>query len=292
MTIFQNHERLALHEPLFSKAGDFLFLTVKENDRIAIATTIERLIDTLDAMEPDCDLEPSIGGFLGGGTAHEEREADYTGSWGRDGIADDEPCLGAPERHPDVGWGRENKAVRREHSQDDWATGEPIADDREEECEDEGAQCEDEGAATGDDEYSLGWPLEDNQTLLRGGDGDYEADLSTTDEVDQDRRLQVREGWMAEDGEPDLGFVGIATGWREGEDVQCREADQLGDDQRELDHAESGIADDDALQSQEFLFAGWTGDGSGNQVARGMIRKHRGASLRRAGLAPSSARVG
>ncbi|ESY32748.1 hypothetical protein X749_03625 [Mesorhizobium sp. LNJC391B00] len=38
-----------------------IFLTVAENDRLGIATTIERLIDLLDAMSPDPDLEESLG---------------------------------------------------------------------------------------------------------------------------------------------------------------------------------------------------------------------------------------
>lgn len=63
MNTFHNTERLALHEPLFSEAGDLLFLTLRSTDRVCIATTIERLINVLDELEGDSDFEPSFAGF-------------------------------------------------------------------------------------------------------------------------------------------------------------------------------------------------------------------------------------
>jgi len=36
-------------------------LTLNPHDRLTLATTIERLINLLDALEPDADLEPSLG---------------------------------------------------------------------------------------------------------------------------------------------------------------------------------------------------------------------------------------
>lgn len=57
--------------PEIDRRDGRLFFTVGEHDRVAIATSIERLIDLLDALEGDPDLEPDD---------------------------DDEPCLGAPEQ--------------------------------------------------------------------------------------------------------------------------------------------------------------------------------------------------
>lgn len=36
-------------------------LTLNPHDRTVLATTIERLINMLDDLEPDADLEPSLG---------------------------------------------------------------------------------------------------------------------------------------------------------------------------------------------------------------------------------------
>lgn len=163
-----------------AEADGVFFLTMAKGDRLSIATTIERLIDMLDAMDDDPDLED-----------------------------DDpaEPWLGAPERHPFGGWSWETRCQRREYSQEYWSAGEHIADDREQECEDEGAQCDDEGAKTGDDEYSLGWQDEGTQEYLSTW-GDYEPDLGTTEEVDQLRRLEIAAGHdYVNDGEPWLGWA-------------------------------------------------------------------------------------
>ncbi|ESX96005.1 hypothetical protein [Mesorhizobium sp. LNJC405B00] len=50
-----------IHQPEMRREDGAIFLTVAENDRLAIATSIERLIDLLDAMSPDPDLEESLG---------------------------------------------------------------------------------------------------------------------------------------------------------------------------------------------------------------------------------------
>lgn len=75
-----NGDSLAMPDfvPTIELDAGFLFLTCKENDRLSISTTIERLINMLDDMEPDCDLEP----WLGSG---DDCESDS---------ADDEPSLG------------------------------------------------------------------------------------------------------------------------------------------------------------------------------------------------------
>lgn len=45
--------------PALAAAGGVFFVTLTR-DRLCIASTIERLIDMLDAMEPDPDLEPYL----------------------------------------------------------------------------------------------------------------------------------------------------------------------------------------------------------------------------------------
>ncbi len=133
---------------------DPITLTLNPRDRLTLSTTIERLIGLLDNMEGDPDSE--------------------------DG-ADEEPWLGAPERHPEPSRLKERKPDSVMHSQETWASGD--AADHEEACEDEGAQCDDEGAHPADDEYSLGW----------------------TEEVDQVRRLEHAP--CSDDKEPDLGWA-------------------------------------------------------------------------------------
>ncbi|MCO6386262.1 hypothetical protein [Aliihoeflea sp. 40Bstr573] len=102
MTIFQNTKGLSLHEPLFSKEGDFLFLTLKANDRLCIATTIERLIDKLDAMDTDCDLEdgaddePSLCGTIAPNGEVDLEADDCDEEWSGD---EQEPLLGWTESH-------------------------------------------------------------------------------------------------------------------------------------------------------------------------------------------------
>ena len=44
-------------------------LTLNPHDRLTLATTIERLINMLDDLEPDADLEPSLGWNLQGARA-------------------------------------------------------------------------------------------------------------------------------------------------------------------------------------------------------------------------------
>lgn len=120
--------------PTLEIDGGTIFLTMKENDRLSIATTVERLIDMLDAMEPDFDLEetgddePSIGwansqqGMGGGSGAYgpldDEREdaCEDEGAQCEDEGAciqsqphdaldegNDEPFLGWSERQSEVG---------------------------------------------------------------------------------------------------------------------------------------------------------------------------------------------
>lgn len=86
-------------------------LTLNPHDRLTLATTIERLINMLDDLEPDADLEPVNGWSETAGAGIIEAQA-----------TDDRE--GDDERDVDLAG---------------------ALDDREEECEDEGAQCDDEG---------------------------------------------------------------------------------------------------------------------------------------------------
>lgn len=226
MTIFQNIEGLSLHEPLFSKEGDFLFLTLKDNDRIAIATTIERLIDKLDAMDTDCDLEdtgddePSLCEKIAP-QGEVDLEADH---------CDDEPWLGSHEiqfERIDYHYAHSTltPSAAPLGSQASWASGGD--DDRE---------YEDEREDGCDDEKTLGWSEEDTARGVAGfASDDQEPSLGWTDHADQthvgqhDPRV-----WWVEDGEPEFGWcenagMGIAAGEpcddREGEDERDDDGD-------------------------------------------------------------------
>jgi hypothetical protein len=75
------------------------------------------------------------------------------------------------------------------------------------------------------------------------------------------------------DAEPELGWLGNGRVCLSNEPSDDRE----GDDERDWDAGspcggDHGIADGDAASSEEFLFAGWTGDGSGVERGEAMIR--------------------
>ncbi|MCO5157580.1 MAG: hypothetical protein M9945_12670 [Aquamicrobium sp.] len=247
--------------PRLAEANGVFFLTLS-NDRATVAYTIQRLIDMLDAMEPDPDLEDSADSWF-------DEDFEETG--------DDEPALAAAERHPGVGWGfgHETGAARREHSQEDWACGDSSGEDREDDDERE-LVSEDEGAVSGDEEYSLGWQDEGSQETLNMW-GEYEAGLGTTEDLDQVRRIEVSEGWKCSDGEPDLGFVGHGTGWRAGEETDDREDENEHGRSDSVDGGatEHGICDSDAMHTyEEGFFAEWPGDGSGHRIADHLLAAH------------------
>lgn len=78
-------------------------LTVNPRDRITLTTTIERLINLLDEMEPDPDLEPWLGRperinqGVGLSGARDDREHDTDTDEG-DGDVDKEYSLGWTEK--------------------------------------------------------------------------------------------------------------------------------------------------------------------------------------------------
>lgn len=292
-----NEPRQAMPDlPTLVDAGGVFFLTLSIHDRVGIATTIERLIDMLDALDGDPDLEPYLAGYHDldgdregdGGALGMDEDFEPLHGWPNAGqpineamCADDdreidnadwEPSLGSVQWYPrsqdNLAFGvrlpPSSERVRtRDCSQESWASG--SGDDREEECEDEGAQD--------DREYSLGWQDEGNQGHLQCagfGDGDMEADLGTTEEIDQVRRLERAGGYLAGEDEPSLGWAESAGKGIVGQQ-NCLD-DREHEDEREDDPAELGIADDDAKHSEEFIF----GDGSGVTIARNMLRQMNG----------------
>lgn len=146
-----------------AEADGVLFLTLDRRDRTSIATTIERLINLLDTMEPDPDLEPTHGwNGDGRGTvglneqAHDDDERELLsegeGDW--------------DELEPTMGWQNVGSQGHLEATYND-------------ECED---VSEDEGACIqsqphdemdeGDREPFLGW----SETCSQGPKVGYKND--------------------------------------------------------------------------------------------------------------------
>ncbi|SDA40432.1 hypothetical protein [Mesorhizobium qingshengii] len=194
-------------QPEIGRFDGALYLIMADNDRRAIATSIERLIDMLDAMSPDPDLEdgaddePSLGwGYRGGqsfpsGIAPnlppgDSYDLELDNSDDED-AGDSEPTMGAIERHPtsrESPWGRcgELTVMRYgSNSQEDWAGSRATAPGRDE-CEAEnehGGDVLDEPHDRQADEPSLGW----------------------TNHIDQRVCMKVDETAWIEDGEQDGG---------------------------------------------------------------------------------------
>lgn len=227
--------------PTINIDGGTVFLTCKEGHRLSISTTIERLIDMLDTMEPDPDLEPYLGsgddregedGYAGeadlepslGWAANGQhgQHANFASDWGdlEADDADDEPSLGAPETrfagaNYSPSYGPLAPSVAPIGSQERWAIG--GRDDR----EDDG----DDREPDNDEELSLGWENEGSQATLRAANDD-EPELGWPEQVNQVQRVeQDPSTFLCPDGEPDLGFAGHGTGWREGEGADDREGD-------------------------------------------------------------------
>jgi hypothetical protein len=199
--------------PNIQRREGTLFFACPEFDKGAIATSIERLINMLDAMEEDSDLEPYLAGYAGEGF-DDDREADLDveegddkpddeptlgaresfehGNWYsltaeadleldkadyEDG-GDDEPLLAAAERHPNIfsPHGRD-----LDTSQERWNDGESDgreADGDDREPDESGIADEEALAEMSGYEPSLGWTNALNQSGAdRFGDGTYDTDL-------------------------------------------------------------------------------------------------------------------
>lgn len=68
-----------------AEADGVFFLTLAKGDRMSIATTVQRLIDMLDDLEPDPDLEPS----LGARERHGEGSQEYWAAGAATGVFDE-----------------------------------------------------------------------------------------------------------------------------------------------------------------------------------------------------------
>lgn len=230
-----------------------------QQDRLTLSTTIERLIDMLDQMDPDPDLEDGL-------------DAE-PGSWAegpgkvRDTGSDEnlEPSLGAPDRYPGSFASPSGRSgvlhVENggRNSQAKWADG--GSDDREHENEREPQH---------DEELSSGWGNEGSQQVLTADD-DGEPDLGWTEHIDQVRRNETANVFLG-DSEPDLGWAESHGKGIVGEQ-NCID-DREHEDEREKDDAERGIADADALHEVygDHPFDGWTGDGSGHKIAARQLK--------------------
>lgn len=171
MTYGEGIIRLPDFLPTIEIDSGFIFLTCKQGHRLSISATIERLVDMLDAMEPDCDLEPT---------------------------------LAAPENHCSArGW-----IETRDRSGDQTHWAESADDDREDDDErepdqddeyslgwsDQGSQealhgCDeledDEREPDQDAEYSTGWTNQGSQEALHASD-EIEDDEREFDDADFD----------------------------------------------------------------------------------------------------------
>lgn len=131
-------------------ADGVMFLTINSRDRVSIATTIERLIDMLDAIDGDPDLEPYLAGTY---PETEDREGD---------TSDDEATLG---------WGQGTQAALH------------VDTHNEAEEEDEhGGDINDEPHDWNELEPMLGW----NETCGQGEDPDVQHLDQTPDPNDID----------------------------------------------------------------------------------------------------------
>lgn len=144
--------------PDIQRRDGVLFFACGDNDRTAIATSIERLIDLLDELDGDCDLEdsadgePSLGWPAGTGRYPQNYDLEPTRlylsqftTWkgeidlecDEEDLEDDgtaEPWLGSPEVYITAGYGVNGREYRdHQGNQVLWARG--GTSDREEENE-------------------------------------------------------------------------------------------------------------------------------------------------------------
>ncbi|WP_025199119.1 hypothetical protein [Brucella sp. BO2] len=124
---------------LLGHVDGFVFLAVKDNDRIGLATTIERLINMLDEMEPDPDLE------LNGDEYDFSRPESGAGS-----RVTCEDCEDGGDYEPTLG-------ASNSGDQEHWGKGSSQWDECEEENEHGGNVTDEPHDADTDCEPFLGW---------------------------------------------------------------------------------------------------------------------------------------
>lgn len=76
------------HAAIANAAG-VIFLTLDPEDRVTLATTIERLINLLDSLDLDADLEPTLAGWQGATDDLEDVCEDEGAQCDDEGIDDD-----------------------------------------------------------------------------------------------------------------------------------------------------------------------------------------------------------
>jgi len=216
------------HYPDIQRQQGTLFF-IPHGDSAAIAMSIERLIDLLDAADGDPDLEangderdqsylddhlhrhalcareddePYLGWPNAGQRPNNEMSSDLDRE---EDNADGEPNLGSFEQHPHI-W-----CKPYDGDQSRWASG--VVDDREDDGDDlepsllsavyhNGVVEADVEGDSSDDEFSHGW----------------------TDHIDQDVAIMHCGGEWVGEGEPELGWTGHGTGVQEGETHHDAEA--------------------------------------------------------------------
>lgn len=78
-------------------------------------------------------------------------------------------------------------------------------------------------------------------------------ELGWTEHIDQSKAGKVKEGtWNHPEGEPEMGWSGVGTGWRDGDSMDDRE----GDDEREA-------IDERELDASDYDFPGFISGGQG-----------------------------
>lgn len=182
--------------PDVSRLQGYLFFTVNERSRVSIATSIERLIDMLDAMDvnPDDedggDDEPYLGWFEAHCGRGHIQSSEFSGradtvdlelddSDLEDG-GDLEPNLTSPECHIRP-WG---SGYGIDGCQLAWAEVAPTSratDECEEVNEDGGDVVDGPHDDNGDDEPSIGWPEQEGQHGV--GLGDLEVSDAPCDAI-------------------------------------------------------------------------------------------------------------
>lgn len=159
-----NHTETAAAQ-LLGHVNGFVFLAVKDNDRIGLATTIERLINMLDEMDTDPDLELS-------GDEHDFSIA-VNGAHSRYQNEDDEQC---GDLEPSMG----SQVIC---DQTAWASGSSEWDECEEENE-HGGNITDEPhdmSDEGDYEPFLGWTEKSSQHGV-GATEPFTSNIDMSDE--------------------------------------------------------------------------------------------------------------
>lgn len=162
--------RVLANLPRIRERHGVLFLAMRADNRLAVATTIERLINHLDAFDGDPDLEPSLG------VPNEARLDDFDW-WEYDDRERDDTDLEPSGDELDASFPEDRRAACISWNEDD-EDADPAGGDVQDEPHDDGGF-----GHSPDHESSLGWP----------------------EQIDQSRRAILAQGHRHDDGEEDGG---------------------------------------------------------------------------------------